>query len=173
MMDMQFGEFTEEVKEVLEFVNTGTLLFAGQLPSDVDAVIIRDLGKIPTDEFYEEYGDDRMVWRDILGHACAEYFAIEYEKWPKEFPYRKFLSDFVSDMDERYKRDFPRNYRKYHLDKEIPGILAFIVHSRIVMGKNHRFFEILFEVFKSGGYPCGWAGNYPKGKLIVYYPAKK
>lgn len=40
------------------------------------------------------------------------------------------------------------------------------VQSRLVCGKNNRFFESLFEAYCLGGWPCGW----DNGKIIVYVP---
>ena len=40
---------------------------------------------------------------------------------------------------------------------------------RLILGKDYLF-EKLYTVYKSGGWPCGWEGNFPEGKLIVFYP---
>ena len=31
-------------------------------------------------------------------------------------------------------------------------------------------YEKVFKVYKMGGWPCGWKGEYMKGKMIVYLP---
>jgi hypothetical protein len=173
MMEDRFGEFTREVQEVLEFITSGNLLAGGHLPEDIDAAVIDDLKMVPSDEDYEEYGDDRLIWRDIVAHASRKIYSVEFGKWPRDFPHGKFLSDLVLGLVNRYGRTFPREYKRNYLDKDIPGILAGVVHSRIVMSKANEFYELLFRVFKSGGYPCGWEGKYGDGKLIVYYPPER
>ncbi|MGL4106952.1 hypothetical protein [Clostridium paraputrificum] len=37
------------------------------------------------------------------------------------------------------------------------------------MGKKNNFFEKIFEAYLSGGWPCGWSGDYQKGKLKVFF----
>ena len=34
-------------------------------------------------------------------------------------------------------------------------------------------YEKVFKVYKMGGWPCGWKGEYMKGKMIVYLPNEK
>jgi len=31
-----------------------------------------------------------------------------------------------------------------------------------------RFYLHLFEIYRAGHFPCGWNGDWPKGKLIVF-----
>ena len=40
---------------------------------------------------------------------------------------------------------------------------------RAIIGEKDNFFEKIFQVYLSGGWPCGWDGDYPNGKLKVYY----
>ena len=162
-----FGKNNQAVQWVLDFIESGKLLFAGELPKGIDAVIIHDLKKIPTDEDYEQYGEDTYVWRDIIEEEISEFFCIKIS-----LDIHRFLSDLVIELERKYKKTFLRKYKKACLDKEIPGLLGYIIQCRVVMGKKHKFFETLFEILKSGGYPCGWEGHYPEGKLIVYYPKK-
>lgn len=42
--------------------------------------------------------------------------------------------------------------------------------NRLVNGKTDNFYEKIFEVYKQGGWPCGWKGTYPIGEIIVYVP---
>ena len=60
-MDKNFGEFTNQLDEVLEFIRSDKLLSGGELPDNIDALLINDLNQILTDADYEAYGDERMV----------------------------------------------------------------------------------------------------------------
>jgi hypothetical protein len=173
-MENRFGKFTKEVEEVLAFANSDKLLSGGKLHEGIDGIVIRDVKEIPTDEDYEKHNDDRMLWRDILDNEAAVFCGIESETARGEYSYdRAFLSNLVLQLTDTYREAFPKRYKKRYLDQDIPGVLVNIVHCRIVMGKDNKFYETLFKVFQSGGYPCGWQGNYPQGKLIAYYPRKK
>lgn len=38
-----------------------------------------------------------------------------------------------------------------------------------LLGENQRFFEKLFNVYKSGHFPCGWTnGVWPMGQLVIF-----
>ena len=45
--------------------------------------------------------------------------------------------------------------------------------NRLVNGKVDNFYEKVFKVYKMGGWPCGWKGEYMEGKMIVYLPNEK
>lgn len=43
-----------------------------------------------------------------------------------------------------------------------------VIYQRMAIGKVDSIREKLFEVCLCGGYPCGWEGEYPSGRLAVY-----
>lgn len=58
---------------------------------------------------------------------------------------------------------------------ELKYILDEIIHDLYCIGINnhfanaaHKFYSTLETVYKLGGWPCGWAGDYPEGTLVVY-----
>jgi hypothetical protein len=59
---------------------------------------------------------------------------------------------------------------KRNLHRDIAGCLVDCVENRILMGRRNAILELMFKVFQSGGLPCGWQGNYPRGNIAVYYP---
>ena len=34
--------------------------------------------------------------------------------------------------------------------------------------KENQFINNLLQVYLAGGWPCGWEGEYPKGRLVVF-----
>ena len=38
-------------------------------------------------------------------------------------------------------------------------------------GTAERLYEDMFLAYQSGGWPCGWLGKYPEGKIVVFYPS--
>lgn len=63
-------------------------------------------------------------------------------------PYDELMDDIISDLSD-----------------------CFI--SRFIDGKSNPFFEKIFEAYQSGGWPCGWEGEWPEGNPIVFYPPEK
>ena len=51
---------------------------------------------------------------------------------------------------------------------KIEGDLTMCALNRLVNGKTNNFYEKVFELYKEGGWPCGWKGTYPKGEFIVF-----
>ena len=46
------------------------------------------------------------------------------------------------------------------------------IKARAIVGKGNFFFEKIIEVYLSGGWPCGWEGNFPNGRMKVSYTKK-
>ena len=77
---------------------------------------------------------------------------------------------------------------KERLEKEVfPHLPAFITDNRLVMNsvewdlhaylmedayasklKKPLFFESLVRIYEAGHIPCGWGGEWPDGKLMIY-----
>lgn len=56
-----------------------------------------------------------------------------------------------------------------NFSSDIGGDLKQCLLARGIMGKGNSFFEDILEAYLLGGWPCGWEGIYPNGKLIVYF----
>lgn len=42
--------------------------------------------------------------------------------------------------------------------------------NRAINGQVQNFYEQIFNIYKAGGFPCGWNGDYPdNGEIIVYF----
>lgn len=39
--------------------------------------------------------------------------------------------------------------------------------------QNNPLWNQVFKAYKKGAFPCGWKGEYPKGKLVVFHPKYK
>lgn len=55
------------------------------------------------------------------------------------------------------------------------NIIAYIAYKELALGKeiskqDSEFLEKQIEVYQNGGFPCGWQGEYPEGKMIVFLP---
>jgi hypothetical protein len=174
-MILDFGEYDNQVKEVLNAANDFRGLWPGKPPEGIQASIIHDLHLIPTDDDYYEYGDNRLNWRDILEDVTSKYYAIEFERYDNQgikFPYYKFFENQIDELSAKYRNILPKVYLKRHINETIAYYFVSCARSRLVMGKSNVLFESLFKISQSGGYPCGWEGHYPEGRLIAFYPQK-
>jgi len=173
-MNVNFGESNTKVQEVVEFVRSGRILQEGSLPDKVNAKVIHRLEEIPQEEDYYHNVDIRLTWKDILYEAESHIFDDRRRKWgrARNFPYGQFFESFLSETRDFYASRIASIYLKYQIHDSIAYYLTCCAEARCVAGADNVLFETIFTVVKSGGYPCGWEGKYPKGRMIVYYPPK-
>ena len=53
---------------------------------------------------------------------------------------------------------------------DVGADLQNIALSRFVPGSGTGLFPCLLEAYRQGGWPCGWEGAYPQGRLRVFQP---
>jgi hypothetical protein len=58
------------------------------------------------------------------------------------------------------------------LEDDIASDLLHCVNYEILGGPEERLYSMLMEAYSLGGWPCGWCGSYPTGKLCVYWPSE-
>jgi hypothetical protein len=62
------------------------------------------------------------------------------------------------------------------LDKRIAGVIGvdytYLTQMRSFSTKPHEWAERMGKVYERGGWPCGWHGKFPSGRLVVFAPGK-
>lgn len=80
---------------------------------------------------------------------------------------RGFLEEEIVPKIELYKEK--NNLDNVFIDSVKWDVLNAIMEKSY---KKHRnspvFFSELLTVYESGNFPCGWDGEWPKGKLVIY-----
>lgn len=115
---------------------------------------------------YDEYliDEEYFTWQDIKDSQMASV---------KEEVYK--YEDYKG-INEELRKIGIKNISKIILSNECKEIwddvysdLINCIKTRAIEGKDNFFFEKIFEVYSSGGWPCGWEGNFPNGKMKVFY----
>lgn len=161
---MKFNyDLLEETKEQIKSMN----FFKDNIKIDEEEYeIIHDFEQALENAFdrYDfEYGDgDGYTWVDILEGNMAEVWKVIYQ-----YDNYAELSAVVRGVCIHDELE----HIEYTIDddsvqEEIGAELELCARSRFVCGKDNKFFESLFNVYKLGGWPCGWNN----GKMIVYVP---
>ena len=57
------------------------------------------------------------------------------------------------------------------LEAFIEWDLTSCVEYEIERERDEKLLPMLLEAYIAGGFPCGWSGDYPTGKLCVYWQA--
>lgn len=166
------GKHTECVVEVLEFVNSGNL-FATPLVETIAAG--NPLHIIDTFEGIIKYQDtdvpgamiSGLWWTDILEQSIPrEYY--------DENIYKEYGSIYYN-LIRLHTKDF-YSICKRCVDGRIPPIndytSEYLDSTAIVRGKlgliKNSLTEKMYSAIVAGGYPCGWIGAYPEGKMVVF-----
>lgn len=50
------------------------------------------------------------------------------------------------------------------------NIISYKASGKEINGQDKDFLEKQIEVYQNGGFPCGWKGYYPEGKMVVFIP---
>lgn len=159
---MTYGLYNDLVKEVLNFSKTFKVNLSPQIKS---TTLITELRKAEFLAYDEVFGEDEYTWKDIRELEMSEVWADYYEKPDDEKP--KNLDDLLEVISENIREcDYPYNT----FFNDIVGDLKNCAVNRSINGLKDSFFEEIFKIYQSGGFPCGWDGNYPEsGNIIVYY----
>jgi len=164
---MKYGQNANLVQEVIEFILYNKLFGSkNYLPQDI--TIIDDYERAKELAFSQDLKLVDVIWQDVKSNESASLFSSVYEK--------ENLKETDNDLSEifessdNYNEDFiPFDY--WDISEEIESDLYKSALNRFINGDKMNFYERIFRCYQSGGWPCGWEGNYPNGKLIVYVPS--
>jgi len=165
---MKYGENSLLVEEVIKEVGN-MKLFKKSDKLLTDVIIINDFEKAQYLAFeYEEYemnNEKEYTWESIKELEMSEVYGIAYQN-----PDYKNFMEALDSIGELIEKNL-HILKEYEIVwEEVYSDLRCCARTRAIQGKTNKFFEKIFEVYKAGGWPCGWDGNYPDGKLIVYFP---
>lgn len=169
---MIYGPNTKYVQEVIDFLKAGRLLRDPHPPTSTTITTIRSLAE--REPYRQSPADtpDEMAWNwsDIKQAAGTDSTVIEAEVWSQ-------LGDEMCNAlgrkwDEMYdvvKQQLEGTLEEHDI-QEILGDHEWIAMYRAAFGPTNAFFEQMFTMYRLGGYPCGWDGPYPLGRMVVYFP---
>lgn len=160
------GPNSEAVEEVLDLVKAGRVL----VPVAVLGPVRREssLERAKHLAWEEAYGAEGYTWTDIREREMAAVKKDAYETDGIDG-----IRDALSKQEKSLLLLLKRRLEDARADllDDVFADLSNCALKRALHGRQPGFFEDLFEVYQSGGWPCGWEGDYPKGgSLVAYYP---
>lgn len=165
---MKYGQNTNLVQEVIDFIQNNEL-FKPENHSFKDIIIVNDYKRAKNLSFSQDLKVVDVIWQDIKSDESAALFSSIYND-----ENLKETDDVLSEIFEssdNYSEDFiPFDYLE--ILEEVESDLYKCALNRFINGDKMNFYEKIFRCYQSGGWPCGWEGNYPNGKLIVYVPTE-
>ncbi|HEX5753926.1 MAG TPA: hypothetical protein VFZ09_47520 [Archangium sp.] len=160
--------------EVLEFVTKGGLLsFSGKLDGEKVMVVSRLEDALQYAKS-QDLPEDVSIWAALRSHQFSEYQDVTSSLPPAEYGALHKELDVLEDRivqaawDSLLARDDLQESTE--LAEDIGPDLAHVAAARFLGGgKLSPFLEELFSLYRAGGWPCGYKGEYPHGKFIVYW----
>lgn len=156
--DLIVEEMRNEVKKMILFKKT---------QETRNLKIIHDFQEA---KFYAFEKDDYegtagSTWTDIREHQFSEVMSFLYSMSDYRERAKRIRSINIPEVDEiQYTAE------ALQLEEEIYTDLLLCIRCRMIRGDKNEFFEKMFEIYKLGGWPCGWNGKYPEGNFITYFP---
>jgi len=173
-----YGPHSDMVQEIIDFACSGRILRRTDAINDGSVIVennfanalerARDQGQNEDeDDEDEEKDDDWLSWGGIREHELSEFYLTAPElSCNKEI--NAALRQAGEAIRQCIKDHLPEEYMQALND--IDGDMSCCARSRAMVGKQNHFFEKIFQIYQNGAWPCGWEGNYPEGKLIVFQP---
>ncbi|PDY46418.1 cytoplasmic protein [Bacillus pseudomycoides] len=161
---MKYGIHTELVEEVIHFLSS-LHLFHNEKVLNHNSIIVNDYERSQELAWSQDLDEVENIWDDIKSLESGEVIGKLYEGNLNAV--ERTLREIIQSASN-YQEHFVSNY--IEIFEEVMVDLHMCALNRLVNGKTDNFYERIFEVYKHGGWPCGWKGEYPEGNMIVYMP---
>ncbi|MGH0828028.1 cytoplasmic protein [Bacillus wiedmannii] len=131
--------------------------------------MIHDFDKVQELAWSQDLDVTQIVWDDMKSDESAKLLEGTYN--PNMESKKDMLYEVFSD-NYNYNQEFI-SIDHINILEEVERDLEMCALNRLVNGKVDNFYEKVFKAYKMGGWPCGWKGEYMKGKMIVYLSNEK
>lgn len=174
----KYGPRTDQVLEVLGQLESIPWMSRVGLPTDEDAQLVRkdfhylaSIHEHPYEGWAALLEAENGLARLIAEHARLDV-RVNLEAVSHISSYWPGSDDFYYDLDEALDHEYYADTGLYaHELIELPDRLLLGHLTEIAMADlalHQRFFEPLFGWLRRGHWPCGWEGDYPDGKLMLW-----
>lgn len=158
-------EITEVVQEVVEFFTTGPVLAPHIASAGLGSgyIPLKSLGEAQQIAYHRE-----PYWSDLRERQMAPLHGL-YHREGRPHVGAEF-DEAMLPHETKILRRFRRTIYE-ELSDDIVGDFRGIALSRALRAKEGKFHERLFDAYLQGGWPCGWEGRYPLGRMYVFMPS--
>ena len=159
-------------ENLLRTINSD-IFMNGLIKSVENAEIILDIDKAvyySTDQDAQDHDFGIRYWTEILEFNTNILDSTEVTiALPDQ---GRELVRFTSSLSLELVEKIGRIISIKNLPNEVKGVVCenfstfFIEYS--YFQELHPFSEKLLDIYKIGGFPCGWRGDFPKGEILIY-----
>jgi hypothetical protein len=170
-VELKYGSNTEKVQDVLDFACRGPILNGTAHLADKSHVVVDDFDRAmcwARNQDIEEDGDEgRLTWEDVRSEEMAKVHEKKYALLGFD-PVEPEPGELLTALFECLSDTVPPRYDA--ILNDVIGDLHGCAYARALDPAGNAFFERLLSIYRSGGWPCGWDGHYPDGKLVIFVP---
>jgi hypothetical protein len=161
---MKYGINANLVEEVIEFANSMQNSLKTKIPED--HIIINNISEAKKLSVIGVFGEDEYTWSDIrqleMGEVRGKIYKLDDSQKPEG------LDEITERISGGLRNHIPDWLSPFF--ENVTVDLRNCAINRSINGKEANFYEQIYSIYKAGGFPCGWSGNYPEdGTIIAYY----
>ena len=159
-------------ENLLRTINSD-IFMNGLIKSVENAEIILDIDKAvyySTDQDAQDHDFGIRYWTGILEYNTNILDSTEVKMTLSD--QGRELVRFTSSLSLELVEKIGRIISIKNLPNEVKGVVCenfstfFIEYS--YFQELHPFSEKLLDIYKIGGFPCGWRGDFPEGEILIY-----
>lgn len=168
---MNFGSHTPLVEEILATIERGEILSprVSVSESESGALVVHDLFEAKRYAWSRPIaGDESSTWNDLREDEVAPFHATPYDH-PESKPAYDAIDGLLPRLLTLLRAKMPAIYGE--LLDDVAADLQHCAMNRALYGLvPNSFWERIWRVYASGAWPCGWEGEYPQGRMVIYQP---
>ncbi|MEP6859861.1 MAG: hypothetical protein ABJE66_04525 [Deltaproteobacteria bacterium] len=167
--DMNLGPHTALVEEILATIERGEILSPRASSFEPDALVVHDLPEAKRYAWSRPIaGAESSTWTDLREDEVAPFHAAPYDH-PELKPAYDATDGLLPNLLGLLRGKLPSSYSE--LLDDIAADLQHCAMNRGLYGLvPNSFWERIWRVYAAGAWPCGWAGEYPEGRIVIYQP---
>ncbi|MFO0957216.1 MAG: hypothetical protein U0800_07075 [Isosphaeraceae bacterium] len=171
---MELGPYAADVRDIVDLVESGAI-FRNPRPPVGTIRIIHDMGEVSDyDYVLNDNPEEGWSWKELIAHGGE----VDCDRLLLEMPRRQralpgLMESLSALSDGPIDQALDCQLGGQYMEKDISYIWAnidWILRWRATFGRTVPFIERLVEIYRLGGHPCGWVGEYPEGQMVCYFP---
>lgn len=171
---MKYFKLYEIEKEfnALVLLIKSTSFLSGNYKSIIDIIIEHEEDAIvfATDQDVDYLkGIEYQYWTHILEDQDTTYYLLQSKnRFLDQGEFMTVFDDYYNQLNTiLFERCKKLNFSKFLTDCLSAEFYNIFV-SHLIFDELPDFSKRLLFVLEQGGFPCGWKGEFPEGKMIVY-----
>lgn len=158
-----FMYVTDRVKNMDWFAHVGENT---PIQCDVEVIRLSNWIEATSECASPEWENTQLAASNATTRCLSHYHRDEYQKW----------NIYATEAKQLLESDFNRLAEivsMQGLDKIVADSVRWDILSAVIQEQywhlgSPKFFLDLFPFYEAGHFPCGWRGNWPDGKLVIF-----